>query len=164
MNPKEGKVAQERERDAVTVSREYDFPRESVFRMLTDRATAPRFFSPDGAQKLLFEWDPRPGGAIKIHDRHPDIGVVFQTSGTIVEFVAPELLSFRSTTTPGEGNAPFEALQTVRFDSLGPKRTRVTVTVKVLSAGAFPGGVGSLEEGFLGGWGQTLDMLERELS
>jgi len=150
-------------RSAVTVTRVYDFPRESVFRMLTDRTTAARFFTPEGAEKLLFEWDPRPGGAIRIHDRHPDDGVVFKTSGTIVDFVPPEILSFRSRTTPGDGNAPFEALQTVRFEQLGPRRTRVIVLVKVLSPGSFSGGVESLEAGFLGGWGQTLDMLQREL-
>jgi len=163
MNQKRKKESKDAERDAVTLTRDYDFPREAVFRMLTDRKTASKFFSPEGGQKLVFEWDPRPGGTIRIHDRHPDDGTIFMTYGTIVEFLAPELLSFRSTTTPGEGNAPFEALQTVRFEQLSPKRTRVTVLVKVLSPGSFPGGAESLEEGFLGGWGQTLDLLQREL-
>jgi uncharacterized protein YndB with AHSA1/START domain len=163
MNPPEGEDFLNGERHAVTVSRDYDFPRETVFRMLTDRTTASKFFTPEGAEKLLFEWDPRPGGAIRIHDRHPDDGVVFKTSGTIVDFVPPKLLSFRSRTTPGDGSAPFEALQTVRFEPLGPRRTRVIVQVKVLSGGSFSGGVGALEAGFLGGWGQTLDMVQREL-
>jgi uncharacterized protein YndB with AHSA1/START domain len=164
MNPPVREESIVTERSAVTVTRDYDFPRESVFRMLTDRDTASKFFSPEGAEKLAFEWDPRPGGTIRIHDRHPDNGVVYQTSGTIVEFVPPEILSFRSATTSGDGNAAFEALQTVRFESLGPRRTRVIVQVKVLSAASFPGGKVSLEAGFLGGWGQTLDMLERALN
>lgn len=149
-------------RNAVSISREYDFPRESVFHMMTDRKTAPKFFSPEGAVKLLFEWDPRPGGAVRIHDRHGD-GTTTKTSGTITEFVVPELFAFRSTTTIGESPAPFEALQTVTFEALGPARTRVTVHVKVLALGSFPADVESLEGGFMGGWGQTLDMLEREL-
>jgi len=151
------------ERNAVTVTRDYDFPRETVFRMLTDRTTASKFFTPEGAEKLLFEWDPRPGGTIRIHDRHPDDGVVFKTSGTIVDFDPPKVLSFRSRTTPGDGSVPFEALQTMRFEQLGPRRTRVVVQVKVLSVGSFSGGVGTLEAGFVGGWGQTLDMVQREL-
>ena len=149
-------------RHGVEISREYDFPREAVFRMMTDPKTAPKFFSPEGAVKLLFEWDPRPGGAVRIHDRHSD-GTNTKTSGTITEFVVPELFAFRSQTVIGPGPAPFEALQTVRFAALGPKRTRVTVHVKVLALGSFPGDVESLEGGFEGGWGQTLDMLEREL-
>lgn len=143
------------------ISRDYDFPRESVFHMLTDTKTAAKFFSPEGAVKLRFEWDPRPGGAIRIHDRYE--GIVNQTSGTIKEIVVPELLVFQSTTTPGEGAAPWEALQTVTFEEFSPKRTRVTVLVKILATGSFPGGVESLEDGFKGGWGQTLDMLQREL-
>ena len=163
MNPPAKEDSMDGERSAVTVTRDYDFPRESVFRMLTDRDTASKFFTPEGAEKLVFEWDPRPGGTVRIHDRHLDDGVVYKTSGTIVEFVPPEILSFRSATSPGDGSAAFEALQTVRFESLGPRRTRVIVQVKVLSVGAFPGGTASLEAGFLGGWGQTLDMLQRAL-
>ncbi|HTT73533.1 MAG TPA: SRPBCC domain-containing protein [Thermoplasmata archaeon] len=163
MNPPAKEGSTHTERNAVTVTRDYDFPRESVFRMLTDRATASRFFTPEGAEKLVFEWDPRPGGTIRIHDRHPDDGVVYKTSGTIVEFVPPEILGFRSATAPGDGNAAFEALQTVRFESLGPRKTRVIVQVKVLSAGSFPGGNVPLEAGFRGGWGQTLDILQRAL-
>jgi uncharacterized protein YndB with AHSA1/START domain len=161
MNQKQTKGSRESERDAVTISRDYDFPRESVFGMFTDPKKAVKFFSPEGAVKLLFEWDPRPGGAIRIHDRHG--GTTYKTSGTFVEFVVPEIFSYRSATTPGDGSAPFEALQTMKFEALGPKKTRVTVLVKVLAAGSFPGGVESLEEGFMGGWGQTLDILQREL-
>jgi uncharacterized protein YndB with AHSA1/START domain len=164
MNPPSKPESVAAERNSVTVTRDYDFPRESVFRMLTDPGTAKKFFTPEGAEKLVFEWDPRPGGAIRIHDRHPDDGVVYQTSGTIVDFVPPELLRFRSTTTPGDGTVPFEALQTVRFEPLGPRRTRVTVHVKVISAGSFSGGPESLAAGFVGGWGQTLEMMQKELA
>jgi len=164
MKPLANEGSKTAERNAVTVTREYDFPRESVFRMLTDRKTASKFFSPEGAEKLVFEWDPKPGGVIRIHDRHPDTGVVYKTVGTIMEFVPPEVLSFRSTTTPGGGAVPFEALQVVRFEQLAPRRTRVIVQVKVLAPGSFSGGAESVEAGFLGGWGQTLDMMQRELS
>jgi len=161
MKPGERKERQDGERSAVHLSREFDFPRESVFRMFTDARKAAKFWGPEGAVKLVFELDPRPGGAIRIHDRYD--GKTAKTSGTVTEIVAPERLVFRSTTTPEEGTAPWEALQTLIFEELTPTRTRVTVLVKVLATGSFPGGVGSLEEGFQGGWGQTLDMLEREL-
>jgi uncharacterized protein YndB with AHSA1/START domain len=161
MNPRSKEESTYMERNAITVYRDYDFPRESVFSMLTSRTTASKFFSPEGAEKVVFEWDPRPGGAIRIHDRDAK-GHFGKTSGTIVELVAPELLVFRSTTSVN-GTAPFDALQTVKFEELGPTKTRVIVRVKVLQPGGFPGGVESLEQGFMGGWGQTLDMLQREL-
>lgn len=152
----------DRERDEVEISRDLDFPREAVFRMLTDPKKAAACWGPEGAVKHLFELDPRPGGVIRIHDGTAE-GIVAKTSGTIVDFVVPALFSFRSTTALVDGSAPWEAMQTVTFEEVGPKRTRVTVRVKVLAAGAFPGGVWSLGEGYKGGWGETFGMLEREL-
>ncbi len=150
------------ERTPAKISREFDFPRESVFGMFIDPKKATKFWGPEGADTLLFEVDPRPGGALRIHDRHSD-GSVFRTSGTILEIIVPELLVFRSATAPAEGAALFEAMQTLTFEELSAKRTRVTASVKVLSTGSFPGGVESLEEGFQGGWGQTFDRLAREM-
>ncbi|MFZ1024370.1 MAG: SRPBCC domain-containing protein [Thermoplasmata archaeon] len=149
------------ERSGVKISRDYDFPRESVFKMFTDEKKAVKFWGPEGADKLVFEFDARPGGAIRIHDRYE--GSIAKTSGTVTEIVAPERLVFRSATTPEKGTAPWEALQTVTFEALSPTKTRVTVVVKILATGSFPGGAKSLEEGFRGGWGETLDMLQREL-
>jgi uncharacterized protein YndB with AHSA1/START domain len=149
-------------RSAVRISREFDFARESVFNMFTDPKKAAKFWGPEGAVNIAFELDPRPGGVIRIDDRDSE-GIVHRTSGNVVEIVVPELLVFRSVTQPPEGRAPWEALQTMTFEDLGPMRTRVTVLVKVLEAGSFPGGVGSLEEGFQGGWGETFDRLQRAL-
>ena len=162
MNPKWKSEATDGERNAVEVSRDYDFPRKLVFDMFTDPKKAAKFWGPEGAVKLVFEFDAKPGGAIRIHDRNSE-GNVTKTSGTVTELVTPELLVFRSTTIFREGAAPFEALQTLKFEELGPKRTRVTARVKILALGAFPADVESLEGGFMGGWGETLDMLQREL-
>jgi uncharacterized protein YndB with AHSA1/START domain len=151
------------ERIAVKISRDYDFPRESVFKMLTDPKKAVRVWGPEGSVKRLFELDPRPGGAINIHDGDSE-RVIARTTGTILQFVPPELLVFKSATTPEEGGLPWEAVQTVMFEELGSKRTRVTVLVKVLATGSFPGGVESLERGYQGGWGETFDLLQRALS
>jgi uncharacterized protein YndB with AHSA1/START domain len=161
MNAKGRRESTDGGRAAVKISRDFDFPRESVFHMFTDSKKAARFWGPEGAVKLVFELDPRPGGAIRIHDQYE--GRTAITSGTITEIVAPELLAFRTVTAPEGDTAPWEALQTVIFEELSPKRTRVTVLVKVLVTGSFPGGAEALEEGFQGGWGQTLDMLQREL-
>lgn len=150
-------------RDAVTISRDYEFPRKAVFEMFTDETKAAKFWGPEDAEKIVFRFEAKHGGVIRIQDRHGD-GNVTRTSGTVTEVVAPKLIVFRSATTFGAGDhAPFEALQTVRFDELGPQRTRVTVLVKILSLGAFPADVESLEAGYVGGWGETLEMFGREL-
>ena len=162
MNQRSRKESTGGERSGVKISREFDFPRETVFDILTDSKKAVKVWGPEGAVKLVFELDRRPGGAITIHDRNSE-GIIAKTSGTVMEIVVPERLVFRSVTTIGVATAPFEALQTVVFEELSPKRTRVTVLVKVTAIGSFPGGVESLEGGFQGGWGETFDMLQREL-
>ncbi|HTP54033.1 MAG TPA: SRPBCC domain-containing protein [Thermoplasmata archaeon] len=144
------------------IARDFDFPRESVFRMFTDAKKAVKFWGPEGSVKLVFELDPRPGGALRIHDRHSD-GVTSKTTGNVLEIVVPERLVFRSATAIGDSSPPFEALQTLTFEALGPSKTRVTALVKVLALGSFPAEVEALEGGFEGGWGQTFDMLQREL-
>jgi uncharacterized protein YndB with AHSA1/START domain len=162
MNQKQEKGSTHGERGAAAVSREFDFPRESVFSMLTDPKKGAVSWSPEEAVNLVFELDPRPGGAIRIHDRDSE-GNVAKTTGTVVEIVAPELLVVKTATTPPAGTAPWEALQTLRFEELSPKKTRLTVFVKVLATGSFPGGAESLAEGYQGGWGEVLDRLGRTL-
>ena len=162
MTPKENRQSTERERALVEISREYDFPRETVFAMCTDpRKAAKWFLTPQGGVTVLFELDARPGCTVRIHGHHGD-GHLVRTSGTFLEIVVPERIVLKTITTPPEG-LPFEAMQTLKFDELGPERSRVTVRVKVLAPGSFPGGVDGLEEGFQGGWEGTLNLLQREL-
>ena len=142
---------------------DYNFPRRAIFDMLTDPKRAVKVWGPEGAVKHLFEMDPRPGGVITIHDGDAE-KIHARTSGTILEFVAPERFVFRSATTPADGGAPWEALQTVTLEELGPKRTRLTILVKILANGSFPGGAESLEEGYMGGWTDTLSMLRRAVN
>ena len=94
MNQPWQKESVDGERSAVKITREFDFPREQVFTMLTDPKKAVKVWGPEGAEKLVFELDPRPGGAITIVDRWE--GKTAKTSGTITEFVVPELLAFQS--------------------------------------------------------------------
>ena len=146
----------------ITVTRIFDFPRESVFSMFIEPKKAAKWWGPEGNVTLEFELDPRPGGSMKIVDRLPD-GDVFRTSGTVTEIVVPELLAFRSSTVSGADAAPWEAHQTVTFEALGPRKTRVTALVKVFAVGAWRGDLSSLANGFKGGWGESFDRLRRAL-
>ena len=161
MSEKRGKAATDGEGTA-TLSREFDFPRERVFDQLTDPKKGAVSWTPEEAVNLVWELDPRPGGAIRVHDRDSE-GNVAKTSGTVVKIVVPELLVVQTATTPASGGAPWEALQTVRFEALGPKRTRVSIVVKIVATGSFPGGADSLAEGFQGGWGEVLEKVRRAL-
>lgn len=163
MSPTVSKESTRGDRGVARIVRDFDFPRKTVFRMFTDPKRAAKWFgTPDGMDPVFFELDPRPGGAIQIHDREGN-GPIHRTSGTVLEVVEPERFAFKSVTTLQDGAAPFEAMQTVTLEDLSPGRTRMVVVVKVLSAGSFPGGVEALVEGYAGGWGGSLDKLQRQL-
>lgn len=162
MKQPSGQAPAEEERGGAKLSREFDFPRELVFTRLTDPRKGAVSWSPEDAVNLVFELDPRPGGAMRVHDQDRD-GNVAKTTGTVVEIVVPELLIVKTATTLPGAAVPFEALQTLRFEALGPRKTRVTIWVKVLATGSFPGDAASLEEGFEGGWGEVLGKLQRAL-
>lgn len=162
MNQRRAQESAAGERESVRISKDFAFPRGVVFDMIANPKKAEAWFGlPEGAEVLLFEWDPKPGGAIRIHGRYE--GKVGKTTGTMLEVRPPERVVFRTKTTMEEGEVPFEADQTMLLEELGPNQTRFTALVKVLSPGSFPGGVDDLEEGFRGGWGQTLEKLQREL-
>ena len=149
-----------REHRAVEITRDFDAPRESVFRMWTDAKKVAKWWGPEGSTNVLCEVDPRPGGAIRIDDRGPD-GLVYSLTGTFSKVSAPELLVFRGAS-PGAGKwAPWEALNTVTFEELGPRKTRVRVTVQVVMAEQAQRE--SLEQGFRGGWAESLEKLQRAL-
>lgn len=147
---------------AAQVSRDFDFPRQRVFDRLTDPKKGAVSWSPEEAVNLVFELDLRPGGAIRVHDRDRE-GNVAKTTGTVVDVVVPELLVVKTSTTPPTGGAPWEAEQTLRFEELGPRKTRVTVQVRVLATGSFPGGTRSLEQGYHGGWAEVFEKLQKAL-
>lgn len=163
MNPDARADPTASKRGDVEISRDFDFPREAVFDMCASPEKAAKWFlAPEGGTTVLFELDARPGGTVRIDGHHGD-GKLFRTTGTFLEFVVPERIVVRTATTPPWSTVPFEALQTLVFEALGPARTRVTVRVKVLTAGSFPGGAEELAEGFLGGWGGTLNLLRKAL-
>ena len=162
MSQKGSNETMEGARPGVKISRDFDHPREAVYRMLTQPNKAAGIWSPEGAVQELFELDPKPGGSFRIHDRDGE-GHVHKTTGTVVDISPPGLLVVKTSTAPASGAAPWEALQTVTLEELGPKRTRLTVIVRVLSKGSFPGGVESLEEGFQGGWGEVIEKMQRAL-
>jgi len=162
MSGKWSKQSNDGEREAVRIVRDFDFRRTTVFEHFTDPRKAAKLWSPEGAVKVHFEFDARPGGAIRMHDRHAD-GTEGKTTGTVLQVVAPELLVVSTATAINGAAPPFEVLQTLRFEELGPTRTRLIVLVRLVDLGAFPGDASDLEGGFRGGWGQTLDILEREL-
>src|SRR5580658_1247711 len=76
-----------------TFTREYDAPRELVFRAWTDPRHVAQWWGPGGFTNPVCEWDARPGNAIHVVMRAPD-GTEHGMGGEFREVVAPERLVF----------------------------------------------------------------------
>jgi uncharacterized protein YndB with AHSA1/START domain len=148
------------EQGAVKVTRVFDFPRESVFRMWMDPRKLAEWWGPEGCVVVLSEVDPRPGGAIRVDQRFPD-GDMRRMTAIFEKVIPPELLVFRNAS-PGEaGFSSWESRHTVTFEELGPRRTRVTAITAIVAGPQEERE--SLKEAHRVGWGESFDKLQRAL-
>ena len=143
----------------VTITRVFDAPREMVFQAWIETERLKRWWGPTGFTNPVCEFDPRPGGKIRIHMRAPD-GREHPMTGEIQEIVEPERLVFSTVALDQQGAPLFETLTSVRFEDLGGK-TRITLHTtasKITTKGA--GHVVWMEMG----WSLSLDRLAVELA
>jgi len=152
------------EQGAVKVTRMFDFPRESVFRMWTDSKELAKWWGPEGCVNVLSEVDPKPGGKMRVDQRSPH-GELSSFKATIEKITPLELLVYRyespGTTEEYGGFSPWEAIVTVTFEELGPGRTQVNVVTQVV-AGPLSERQ-SLMDAYGEGWGQSLTKLQEAL-
>jgi uncharacterized protein YndB with AHSA1/START domain len=148
------------EQDAVKVSRIFDYPRETVFKMWTDPTKLAEWWGPEGSVTINSEVDPRPGGEMRVDQRNAD-GIIYSFMAIFEKVIPSERLVFRHASPGTAGFAPWEALHTVTFEELGPKRTRVTAVTTTIAGPREERE--SLKEAYTAGWGQSLDKLQRAL-
>ena len=140
-------------RDLV-LTREFDAPREVVFRAWTDPVRLAQWWGPHGFSNPVCELDPRPGGAIRIHMRGPD-GTTYPNRGVVREILEPERLVFTMAPEDGEGRPIFEVRTRVTFAEEG-RRTRLTLKAEILAT--TPGAARYLA-GMEQGWSESLERL-----
>ena len=149
---------------AVKVTRVFDFPLESVFRMWTDSKKLAEWWGPEGCVNVRSEVDARPGGKMRVDQLSPN-GDISSFKATFEKVIPLELLVYRAaspgTTDEYGGFSPWDALHTVTFEELGPRRTRVTAVTEVVEGPL--GERESLMDAFREGWGQSLDKLRKAL-
>jgi uncharacterized protein YndB with AHSA1/START domain len=144
----------------VTFTREFNAPRELVFKAWTDAKRLKHWWGPHGFTNTLCELDPRPGGAIRIHMRAPD-GTVYPNEGTIQEFVPPERLTLAMGVKDSEGNIILEGVTTVTFTERAGKTT-LTLKARILRADAETAALHL--SGMENGWRQALERLAAEIA
>jgi uncharacterized protein YndB with AHSA1/START domain len=143
----------------LVMTREFDAPRELVFKVWTEARHLERWWGPKGFTNPVCEIDVRAGGKIRIHMRAPD-GVVYPMTGVFQEIVPPERLVFVSSALDDKGNSMFDVLSTVTFAEHGGKTT-LTLQLRVIKATA---AAPQYLKGMEMGWMQSLDRLGEYLA
>ncbi len=107
----------------VVITREFDVPRELVFKAYTDPDLYVQWLGPRGYEMKLEKFEPQAGGSWRYI--HKDTkGNSYGFHGVNHEVKAPELLigTFEYEGLPEQGHV---ALETARFEALPNNRTRV---------------------------------------
>lgn len=116
-------IAASTEVPTITITREFDAPRELVFRAHTDPALYVRWIGPRRLSTTLPLWDPRRGGAwrMKNYAGEEEIASFF---GSFHDVREPERITWTFTY---EGEPDSVSLETVTFEELPGGRTRLRV-------------------------------------
>ncbi|MGC3991968.1 MAG: SRPBCC family protein [Chthoniobacteraceae bacterium] len=136
-----------------TIIREFDAPRELVWKACTDAAHLAQWWGPKGFSNPICEWDPVPGGRIYVVMRGPN-GEDYPMGGEFREIVAPEKLVTVTGAMGADGALLFEILHTMTLTEEQGK-TKLTMFSRVIST--TPGA-----ERYIGGFEMGMTMtLER---
>lgn len=142
----------------LVMTREFDAPRELVFKAWTDSRQVAQWWGPKGFTNPVCELDVRVGGAMRIHMRAPD-GVVYPMTGVFEEIAAPERLVFVTSALDDKGNSMFDIRNVVSFVEQRGK-TVLTLQARVISATAQ---APQYLQGMEMGWALSLDRLQAYL-
>lgn len=141
------------------LNRVFDAPRDLVWKVWTDPAHLAQWWGPKGFTNPRCEWNPRPGGAIRIDMRGPD-GMVYPMSGVFQEIDEPEKMIFVASALDEKGNSMFDVLTTATFrDELG--KTALTLRLQVIRTTAQ---APQYLKGMAIGWEQSLEKLGAHLA
>jgi uncharacterized protein YndB with AHSA1/START domain len=109
----------------IIITREFDAPRELVFKAFTDPELYMQWLGPRGFTMRLETFEPRSGGSYRYIHADQD-GNEYGFHGVIHEVAAPERIiqTFEFEGLPEKGHV---TLETARFEDLPDERTRVTL-------------------------------------
>ncbi|HTZ85141.1 MAG TPA: SRPBCC domain-containing protein [Solirubrobacteraceae bacterium] len=136
---------------AIVIEREFDAPRELVWKMWTDPDEVAKWWGPEHfmTPREKIEFDLRPGGVARMTMVGPD-GTEYPDDGHFRVVEPPSRLAFGEDSTEHE---MIESVETsVEFIDLGDGRTKVVVTSKLVCAD-------ELVDMAKAGWSSQLDKL-----
>src|SRR5437660_10646581 len=107
------------------ITREFDAPRELVFKAITDPKLIPQWWGPRYLSTQVDQMDVRPGGQWRFLNRDAE-GKAYAFHGVYHEVLAPERIidTFEFEGLPETGHV---TLETMKLEALPGGRTRLTV-------------------------------------
>jgi uncharacterized protein YndB with AHSA1/START domain len=110
---------------AIIGIREFDAPRDLVFSVWTDAKHLAQWWGPNDFTTTTSRFEFRPGGVWRFVMHGPD-GRDYQNRVTFDEIEPPERIVYRHGGGGGDDVEPVQFRQTVIFEDLGGRRTRIT--------------------------------------
>jgi uncharacterized protein YndB with AHSA1/START domain len=156
----ETKIIAEPGKQELFIIREFDAPRELVFRAHVDPTLYTRWLGPRGYTMVLEKFEPSNGGSYRYIHKDPK-GNGFTFHGVYHEVLPPERLigTFEFEGLPEKGHVE---LDTARFESLPGGRTRLTIQAVYQSVRDRDGMIGSgMERGVKEGMERLDEVLEK---
>ena len=119
------KITAEPGKQEIVITREFDAPRELVFKAFTHPELLVQWLGPRGLTMKLETFEPRNGGSWRYIHTDQD-GNEYGFRGVIHEVAAPERMiqTFEFEGLPEKGHV---TLETARFEALSGDRTKVTL-------------------------------------
>ena len=136
------------------ITREFDAPRELVWKACTDAKQLAQWWGPHGFTAPICEWDARPGNKIYVVMRAPD-GTDYPMGGKFHEVVQPERLVTTTGALDEEGNPIFEFRHTLTLVERNGK-TKLTMRSRLIKATRE---ASKYVDGFEAGMTQSLERL-----
>lgn len=110
----------------LALHRDLDAPRDLVWKVLTDPAHLLAWWGPTGFRSVTHTYDLRPGGVWRMTMHGPD-GHPYANYALFDEVVAPQRLVLRYL---DEASGAPQHVTTITLQDLGPKRTRLTLSMR----------------------------------
>lgn len=120
----ETKIIAEQGKQELFIIREFDAPRDLVFKAYTDKELLEQWLGPKDMKLRYENFESKSGGSYRYINSTPD-GMEFGFHGVIHEVTTPERIiqTFEFEGLPEKGHV---VLETTRFEALGRGRTKVT--------------------------------------
>lgn len=124
MSKNETKIISKPDKQELCIIREFDAPREIVFKAFTDPELYVQWIGPRGLETTLETFEPRSGGSWRYIQKDPD-GNEFAFHGVNHEVLPPERIidTFEFEGLPETGHV---ILETAKFEALSDNRTKLT--------------------------------------